>query len=177
MNKQKFILILMIIVSVRGIAQEKINWMSFEEAVAATQKNPKKIFIDVYTDWCGWCKRMDATTFVDPTLVKYMNEKYYAVKLDAETQDTINFAGTAYVNPNPGVKRSTHQLAYSILNGQMSYPTVVIWYEGNNIHPLPGYRQANELLLYLKFYGENAYKNMTFEEFQKSQSKEINKGQ
>lgn len=177
MNKQKFILILMIILSVRGIAQEKINWMSFEEAVAATQKNPKKIFIDVYTDWCGWCKRMDATTFVDPTLVKYMNEKYYAVKLDAETQDTINFAGTSYVNPNPGVKRSTHQLAYSILNGQMSYPTVVIWYEGNNIHPLPGYRQANELLLYLKFYGENAYKNMTFEEFQKSQSKEMNKGQ
>jgi thioredoxin-related protein len=177
MNKQKFILILMIILSVRGIAQEKINWMSFEEAVAATQKNPKKIFIDVYTDWCGWCKRMDATTFVDPTLVKYMNEKFYAVKLDDETQDTINFAGTAYVNPNPGVKRSTHQLAYSILNGQMSYPTVVIWYEGNNIHPLPGYRQANELLLYLKFYGENAYKNMTFEEFQKSQSKEMNKGQ
>jgi thioredoxin-related protein len=177
MNKQKFILILALLFSVRGIAQEKINWMSFEEAVAATQKNPKKIFIDVYTDWCGWCKKMDASTFVDPALVKYMNENYYAVKLDAETQDTINFAGTAYVNPNPGVRRSTHQLAYSILNGQMSYPTVVIWYEGNNIHPLPGYRQANELLLYLKYYGENAYKNMSFEEFQKSQSKEINKGQ
>lgn len=177
MNKQKIILILTLFIALSGIAQEKINWMSFEEAVAATQKNPKKIFIDVYTDWCGWCKKLDVTTFIEPELVKYMNEKYYAVKLDAETKDTIYFAGTAYINPNPSVKRSTHQLAYSILNGQMSYPTVVIWYEGNNIHPIPGYRTAEELLIYLKYYGENAYKNMTIEEFQKSISKPINTGQ
>lgn len=171
------LIILLLLFTLNAVSQESIKWMSFEEAVAATQKNPKKIFIDVYTDWCGWCKKLDATTFKDPELVKYMNEKYYAVKLDAETQDTINFAGTAYVNPNPGVKRSTHQLAYSILNGQMSYPTVVIWYEGNNVHPLPGFRQADELLVYLKYYGENAYKTMTLEEFQKSLNKPVNKGQ
>lgn len=56
-----------------------ITWMSFEEAVAKSQKEPRKMFIDVYTDWCGWCKRMDATTFQDSIVAKYMGEKFYAV--------------------------------------------------------------------------------------------------
>ena len=57
-----------------------------------TQKNePKKIFMDVYTKWCGPCKLLDRKTFANPYVAAYVSEHYYAVKFDAEGQETINF--------------------------------------------------------------------------------------
>ena len=76
-------------------AQEKIQWMDFEEAVSACTKQPKKIFVDVYTNWCGWCKKMDQTTFADPEVAKYMNENYYAVKFFFKAADF--FCVTFYI--------------------------------------------------------------------------------
>ena len=77
------------------IAAQEVEWMSWEEALARSESDaePKKIFVDVYTDWCGWCKRMDATTFVDPTIVSLMDEHFYAVKLNATTarSKSVNF--------------------------------------------------------------------------------------
>ena len=102
-----------------------VEWMSFQEAVERNKKEKRKIFIDIYTDWCGWCKVMDKNTFSHPVIAKYLNEKYYAVKLDAEMKDTVIANGNTYVNPSPQTKRSTHQLAVALLNGKMSYPTVV----------------------------------------------------
>src|SRR5690606_4382796 len=69
---------------------KKINWVSIEEAERLTKEAPRKIFVDVYTDWCGWCKRMDATTFTDEAVVDYVNEHYYAVKLNAESKENIS---------------------------------------------------------------------------------------
>ena len=88
---------------------KKINWMTFEEAVKLNETAPKKIFIDVYTDWCGWCTKMDQTTFVDPMIVEYMNENFYAVKFNAEQKEPVEFMGYTFVNDATGAKRSTHQ--------------------------------------------------------------------
>ena len=65
--------------------------MSIEKAyeLSLTEENPKKIFIDVYTDWCGWCKRMDNTTFKDSVMVKFLNDNFYCVKLNAEQKEDI----------------------------------------------------------------------------------------
>jgi thioredoxin-related protein len=75
-----------------------INWLTLEEADSLYKIEKRPMFIDVYTDWCGWCKRMDASTFQDPTVAAYLNANFYAVKLDAETKDTITFNGTTYTN-------------------------------------------------------------------------------
>src|SRR5580700_4172641 len=61
-----------------------IKWMSLSDADKLNQgPKKKKIFVDIYTDWCGWCKRLDATTYQDPKVVKYVNDNFYAVKLNA----------------------------------------------------------------------------------------------
>ena len=79
--KKSFLLALLFLIfwsfSNAQLANNKtgIKWYSFEEAIDLNKENPKKIFIDVYTDWCGWCKKMDNSTFADPVIVKYMNEK------------------------------------------------------------------------------------------------------
>ena len=64
-----------------------IKWMTWKEMQEAQKKEHRKVFVDVYTGWCGWCKRMDASTFKDAYIVKYVNDNFYAVKFDAETKD------------------------------------------------------------------------------------------
>ena len=75
-----------------------INWLTLEEADSLYKIQKRPIFIDVFTDWCGWCKRMDATTFKDPNIAGYLNANFYSVKLNAETRDTITFNGKTFSN-------------------------------------------------------------------------------
>lgn len=148
-------------------APNKIKWYDFEEAVAASKKNPRKIFLDMYTNWCGWCKKMDQSTFINPVIVDYMNKNYYAVKFNAERKDTVNFNGKAYVNPNPSGSRSSHQLAQMLMNGRMSFPSFIFLDEKQQmITIVPGYRKARELESILVYIGGDIYKTKKFEDFQ-----------
>lgn len=158
-----------------SMAQEgKVKWYSFEEAVELNKKEPRKIFIDVYTDWCGWCKKMDATTFSKPEIAKILNSEYYAVKFDAETVDTINFAGNKFINEG-GRSRSPHQLAVALLQGKMSYPSVAYLNEQNQLlTAVPGYYTADKLEPILMFFAEDAFMSQTFEEYQKSFNNKTN---
>ncbi len=124
--------------------EKKINWVSIEEVEKLTKENPKKIFVDVYTDWCGWCKRMDATTFTDAAVIDYVNENYYAVKLNAESKDNISLKG---------INTTGAELARSFRVS--SYPTIVfIDEEFHNVTPVPGYRKAKEFHDILKQFNE-----------------------
>lgn len=139
-----------------------IEWLSWEEAVLRndTSSAKKKIFIDIYTDWCGWCKKMDNTTFADPAVVKSMSDGYFAVKLDAEMAETVSYNGHDFVNPNPGAKRSVHQLAGSLLDGQMSYPSYVMLDENmTRVSVFKGYQQVPDMFSILTFFGRNHYLN------------------
>jgi thioredoxin-related protein len=141
-----------------GYTQEKINWVTWDQVQTMMKKQKRKVVVDLYTDWCGWCKRMDATTFVDPEVVKYINKNYYAIKFNAEQKQDVNFKSRVY-KFMPSGNRGVHQLALMITNSQLSYPTFVFMDEDlNTIQPLPGYRNAEEFQLYLKFYSENYYK-------------------
>ena len=158
----------------KGNAQEnKVKWYTFQEAVKLNEKNHKKIFIDVYTDWCGWCKKMEATTFTDPTIAKILNEEYYAVRFDAESKDTIYFAGHTFVNEG-GTSKSPHQLAVALLQGKMSYPSVAYLNELNQLlTAVPGYYTPDRLEPILKFFSEDAFKTQSFEDFQKTFKSQI----
>jgi thioredoxin-related protein len=130
---------------------EEIEWMTFEAAVSANSVAPRKIFVDVYTDWCGWCKVMDKQTFTDPEVIAYMNEHYYAVKFNAEQKEPVTVNGRVYEYlPNVG-RRGVHTLAYSLLQGRMSYPSVVYMNENLQLIKVsPGYKKPHQILPELK---------------------------
>ena len=146
-----------------------IHWMTFNEAVDANNNYPKKkIFIDLFTDWCGWCKKMDAATFTNPIIAQYMSEHFYAVKFNAEILDTINFQGRLFVNPTPSIPRSTHQLAMALLNGKMSYPSFVFLDENfNMLTVVNGYYEANAFEPVLNYFGGNQHIQMPYQQFEK----------
>ena len=155
--------------SSEGFVPYKINWMNFTQALGSIQVAPKKIFVDVYTDWCGWCKHMDKTTFTHPVIIELMNKYYYPVKMDAEMKDSLNIGNKWFVNPNPTEKRSTHELAKTLLNNKLSYPTTVYLDEtGNILSPVPGYLAPKDMEAVLVFFGENHHKKTTYEEFLKT---------
>ncbi len=147
---------------------DKINWMTWDEAMAANKITPKKIFIDIYTDWCGWCKKMDSTTFKDPNVVEEMNNSFYAIKFDAEMKKDITFNDAVFSFVNTG-RRGAHQLAFALVDGRMSYPSFVLLDE--NFHRVmlaPGYQTPDKLIPQLKYTSTNAYKTKNFEAFKTS---------
>ena len=146
-------------------ADKDIKWLSLDEAILKNQKNPRKIFIDVYTNWCGWCKVMDKQTFTDPQIIDYINNKYYAVKLNAETKDTIFLWNKMYIYVPKG-PRGNHELAVELLSGKMSYPSIVFLDEQTNkIQSIPGFRRAPELDMILKYFGDNHYRTTDYQSF------------
>ncbi|MEX1238428.1 MAG: DUF255 domain-containing protein [Cyclobacteriaceae bacterium] len=152
-----------------GVVREEttvVQWMTFEEAVEKSKTEKRKIFIDVYTDWCGWCKVMDKKTFSAPAVAKLLNEKYYPVKFNAEQREDVVFNGTTFKFIEYG-GRGTHQLAAALLNNKLSYPTVVFLDEDfKMLLPLPGYREAPEFHKIAQFIGENHYKTLKMEDWE-----------
>lgn len=158
---------------VQAEAAEQIKWYTFEQAVELMKKEKKKIFIDVYTDWCGWCKVMDQKTFTDPTIAKLLNENFYPVKFDAEQRQDVSFNGTTFKFVENG-RSGYHQLAASLLNNQLSYPNFVFLTEEFRIVPvvagytsLPGYQKPEQFHLYLSYVSEGHYSTMKIDEYSK----------
>lgn len=139
--------------------KDEIQWVSYEEAVKHARKKNKKIFIDVYTDWCGWCKKMDKTTFKDPGIAAFMNKKYYAVKLNAESEKLVTFQGK---------EMTERDLATKVFR-ITGYPsTVYLESDEKIIQPVPGYMDVPTLDKILHYIGEDHYKTLTWEQFQMS---------
>ena len=135
-----------------------IQWMTWEEMVVAQQTDSRKVMVDVYTDWCGWCKRMDKTTFVDPKVTALVNEKFYAVKLDAEQREDIQYNEHTF-KWVAGGRNGVHQLAYSLLDGRLSYPSIVYLNENmERITIAPGFKDQQGLLKDLNFVVNEEYK-------------------
>ena len=154
---------------------DKVKWYTFEEAVELSKKNPKKIFIDVYTDWCGWCKKMDRETFTHPVIAKYLNDNYYAVKFDAESTKPIDFAGNTFVNAGEE-SRNTHQLAIALLQGRLSYPSIAYMNEDMQLlTSVPGYKTPSDLEPILNYFAQDVYKSTGWTDFQASFESEIKK--
>ena len=144
----------------------KIQWLTWQEAVEANKKEPKKFLVDVYTSWCGWCKVMDKETFTDETVAAYLNKNFHCVKLDAEMKDPIDFNGHKFEYIAGQGRGGVHTLAYSLLDGQMSYPTIVYLTDKfERIVISPGYKKPAQILPELKFTAEDVFLKKTFQEY------------
>jgi len=169
MQKTLILSFLLSMISLSLLAQEQINWLSWEEALEKQKEERKKILVDVYTDWCTWCKKMDSRTFQKPNIVKYVNENYYAVKFNAEQKDEIIFDNKSFSYVSGFGKRGYHELAAEIMNGRMSYPTVVFIDEQLEvIQPIPGFQTSRTFETIINYFAGNYYLNTPWHRFEEN---------
>lgn len=163
-----FLVVTTVLLSLTGFTQdESIQWADIDtlNEVMNSEGNEKHLFVDVYTEWCGWCKKMDKTTFSDPEIVEIMNKYFIPVKFDAEQKETILFSGREFNFVENG-RRGYNELAPALMKNKMSYPTVVLLNEKvEMIQPLPGYQTAEDLKPILLFIGKGIYKDKSYNEF------------
>jgi len=154
-----------LMVSFRVDAQ-KVNWLTWEEALKLNQKEKRKFLVDVYTDWCGWCKKMEASTFSDQKITEYINENYYAVKFNAEQKDDIIYNNKLYQYVGGFGRKGTHELAKEIMRGKINYPTVVFINSNLEvIQPIPGFQDVENFEMIMTYFAEDQYMNKPWNQF------------
>ncbi len=157
---KKLILILLIASGFTGNAQ--VRWLTLAQALEAQKKEPKKIIIDFYADWCAPCKDMEKNTFNHPEIMRIINDGFYAVRFESDGNEIINFAGHTFTNPDYKSKKGKnpiHQFT-KYMNINM-IPTMVFLDENANpITSLSGALKAKEVEPYFTMIASNDYKNI-----------------
>jgi len=139
-----------------GDAAPAVHWRDLDAALSEAKSSNKIIVADVYTDWCGWCKRMDRDTYSKPDVQAYLDKSFVPVKLNAEANTRVHYAKGEY---------SYRELAAGF--GINSYPTTLFLApDGKHLASAPGYMKAADFLSVLRYFGDGHYKNQSFKEYE-----------
>ena len=169
MNAVKYTVSLILLIflgSWKPVSESKVEWLTFEEAIALHKENPKKLIIDLYTDWCGWCKVMEKQTYNNEKISAYINENFYPVKFNAEQREAVEFDGHTF-KFIPSGRRGYHELAAALTQNKLSYPTTVFMDEELRIiQPIAGFLKPQQMEPILTFIGGDHYKTTPWNKYQ-----------
>lgn len=132
---------------------------AFEEALKKAAADNKRVVVDVYTDWCGWCKKMDAEAYSNSEVKKLLEDNFVLVKLNGEGKDKLTYNGKKYTE---------EELSYYF--EVFSFPTTIFLepdgkvisfkYDNYPMKNIPGYVKTEEFKKLLIFFRDGKYKDI-----------------
>ena len=175
---KRILLVLSLLAFIGGTTHaQQIEWKTIEQAAKTDSKtNAKLYFVDFYTSWCGWCKKMDRETFTNPVVAKILNTYYIPVKFDAEGSAEFSWHNNKYAGSAtaPGAKRGTHNFAKAVLGTRMGFPSFGLFNsDQSKLTIIQGYQSADDLIMVLWYFASGDYKRYAFDKYQKIFDKEI----
>jgi thioredoxin-related protein len=177
MTKKIFLLVSLATLLCGTIQAQQVEWKTIEQAAKTdTKSNAKLYFVDFYTSWCGWCKKMDRETFSNPVVAKILNTYYIPVKFDAEGSSEFTWKGNKYFGATtaPGSRRGTHSFAKAVLGTQMGFPSFGLFNSNQSkLTIIQGYQSADDFIVALWYFASGDYNRYAFEKYQKIFDKEI----
>lgn len=143
----------------RGAAAARVAWRGWDEGLAEAKTSGRPVLVDVYTDWCGWCRRMERDVYARPEVRAYLDRHYVTIKLNAESEQPASYRG----------RRHTQQ-SIAAEFGVTGYPTTLFLKpNGEHLVKAPGYLPADRFLLILRYVAEGHFENgVSFDAFTKS---------
>ncbi len=158
-----FVMVLLFVMATGYSQSTTLTWHSMKEAMELNKKTPKKFLIDIYTDWCGWCKVMDKNTFGHEKIAAIIDQYFYAVKFNSEKDSAeIEYKGKLYKLVN-----GYHELTTVLFNGQgVGYPTICYMdTDMNIIQSIPGYQTPEQIEPILMYFGSGSHKTTPWETY------------
>ncbi|MCZ6834514.1 MAG: thioredoxin family protein [Planctomycetota bacterium] len=130
MNIKSLGLLLVMVVGLQACTEstppQLFSKLKFEEARQASLDQDKFLLVDGTAVWCGPCKMMDTTTWVDPQIISWIDERVIAIQLDVD--EDPDDAQMLEIN---------------------AMPTIIVFKDGEELNRFIGYRDADELLAWL----------------------------
>ncbi len=144
----------------------KVHWLTIEEMQVKMKIEKRPVLVDLYTDWCYWCKVMDKKTYADPKVAAYINEHFYAVKIDAESKEVIKWSDRTF---SYNVQNKINDFALFVSPNELGFPTTAIFPQ-LNLPPaaIPGFMTIRDIEPVLNYFGEKNYNTQSFNDFAKT---------
>ena len=138
---------------------EAVAWRGWNDGLAAASGSGKPVIVDVYTDWCGWCKRMDRDVYARAEVSSYLNQHFVMVRLNAESNERVTYEGRSMA-------------ARSLAGGFQvtGYPTTIFLRPtGEHLVNVPGYLPLEKFMKLVRFIGDGHMdKGESWEEYSRA---------
>ncbi|MFW5955108.1 MAG: thioredoxin family protein [Rhodothermales bacterium] len=144
------------------VAAEGVDWLPLSKALETAAAENKKVLIDVYAPWCGFCRRMHAETYSDPVVQEYLNDHFISTRVDADSSEEVY---SLHDNELNGSEMGQYL-------GVRGFPTTVFLFSDSRyITPLPGFVESNNFLQVLKFIATDAFETQSFDDFRQEEGR------
>ncbi len=137
------------------------DWRTWNDGLHQASASGKPVIVDVYTDWCGWCRRMDHDVYSKAEINEYLRKKFVTIRLNAESRDAARYEGRDWTSQDLSQRFRVS-----------GYPTTIFLRStGEHMANVPGYVPADKFMLLLRYVAEGyADRNVPFAEFEKQQA-------